>query len=124
MGQLVYVLALNGFDAKHGKFIQYGQSICAFVRKTNRPLPPLHRDRGDIHILGENDFFPVKISSDRGDDNFCGNILCINWDNPNEFFEERAPSAKRRIALFLSSAFPREIRPWLGDFFLRAARIM
>ena len=40
VGQLMYVLLVNGYDVKNGKFIQYGYNICAFVQKNKIPLPP------------------------------------------------------------------------------------
>ena len=34
LGQLIYILALHGFDARNGMFIHYGYSLCAFVQKS------------------------------------------------------------------------------------------
>jgi SAM-dependent methyltransferase len=31
VGQLMYVLALNGFDVSRGNFIEYGYNVCGFV---------------------------------------------------------------------------------------------
>ena len=61
LGRLMYVLAINGFDAKNGQFIHYGQSLCAYVKKNARPVPPLRYGGGDLRMLAENDFFPGEL---------------------------------------------------------------
>ncbi len=80
MGQLLYTLIVNGFDAKHGKFIKYNYNICGVVGKNDRPLPELRGDHGDIHILNKESFFPLPIKTRDGlNDGFYANIKAINW---------------------------------------------
>ena len=81
IGQLMYVLLLNGFDVKSGNFIQYGYNVCAFVNKSTVQLPKLRGDKGDIHILGKAGLWPLAIETENGlDDGFWGNIPAINWN--------------------------------------------
>lgn len=81
MGQLIYNLLLNGFDVKNGHFITYGYNICAFVSKSNQPLPQLRMDNGDLELL--QDLMPVKLTQ-----NTYAKIESINWFknfNPKEY---------------------------------------
>ena len=81
LGQLMYVLLLNGFSVKDGKFAHYGHNVSAIVKKSNIALPALRGDRGDIHILDDLGFFPLAIISNDGlNDNFFGKFRSINWD--------------------------------------------
>jgi len=81
LGQLMYVLLLNGFRVKDGKFCQYGSNVSAVIKKNNCDLPLLRGDRGDIHILDKEGYLPLPIiSKDKLNDNFFGRIGAINWD--------------------------------------------
>ena len=44
VGQLMYVLMLNGFDVRSGQFIEYGYNVCGFVKRSERALPELRFD--------------------------------------------------------------------------------
>lgn len=90
IGQLVYVLLLNGFNVKNGKFIRYGYSLCAYVQKKDIKLPELRCDRGDVQILDDSGLLPFKIMPrSNGDrDAFNGEIQSINWPGAEELIEE------------------------------------
>lgn len=78
IGQLMYVLILNGFNIKDGMFIEYGYNVCGFVKKNDLVMPPLRYDRGDIHILQEH--FPLPIMEVNGlNDGYSGKLAAINW---------------------------------------------
>jgi SAM-dependent methyltransferase len=80
VGQLMYVLLLNGFDVKHGSFAAAGYNVAAFVGKDTSELPPLRGDRGDIAALNERGLFPFHIVSfDGHNDGFFGNLNSVNW---------------------------------------------
>ena len=119
IGQLMYVLLLNGFDVKHGQFIEYGYNVCAFVQKSCGTLPPLRMDRGDIHIL--HDQFPLPIRSHDGyKDNFFGRIAAVNW--PHEFFKRWPPGSKTaRLARAICRLLPARLRPYLAAKLIRVA---
>lgn len=72
MGQLIYNLLLSGFDVKNGHFITYGYNICAFVQKSNKKLPNLRMDNGDLELL--QDFMPIELKQ-----NSFAKIKSINW---------------------------------------------
>jgi len=81
LGQLMYVLLVNGFDTKEGKFAQYGYNVSGVVKINNCELPPIRGDRGDIHIIDNYGLWPIPIfSSDGLNDNFFGRVRSINWD--------------------------------------------
>lgn len=97
VGQLMYVLLLNGFRVRDGQFLEDGPNVCGIVHKLDRALPPLRGDRGDIHILAKAGHLPAPlvhgwhpppfetcnpdalVSSDEFDDGFHGRIRCIGW---------------------------------------------
>jgi SAM-dependent methyltransferase len=121
IGQLMYVLALNGFDTKHGQFVRYDYNVCAFVRKDERPLPPLRHDFGDLHILDADGRFPVPIeNTDRAVEAFQGDMAALNWPWPALFSESKRAMATRR----LSSLMPRVIRRRLGSLLLRMGSVL
>lgn len=102
IGQLIYVLLLNGFDVKNGKFIKYGYNICGYVQKSNHKLPQLNADKGDICQLSKNNLFPFKIKTqDESNDNFFGDIPAVNWNKNSAIFRKLSPSIKKR--LFMSA---------------------
>lgn len=90
IGQLIYVLLLNGFDVKHGHFIHYGYSICAYVRKANIELPPIRGDRGDIYILDKAGLFPFSLNAEDSviDGWPSRSLKAVNWENAEELLEE------------------------------------
>ncbi|WP_276353602.1 class I SAM-dependent methyltransferase [Cohnella caldifontis] len=80
VGQLIYVLLLNGFDVKTGSFARYNYNVCAIVKKRLTPIPPLRGDYGDLHILNQHDLLPLPIVTPNGINNsFWGDIESINW---------------------------------------------
>ena len=82
IGQLMYVLLVNGFDVKNGSFLHVGYNVAAFVRKNPSPLPPLRGDRGDIATLNQHNLFPFSIETADGfNDGFHGAIGSINWEH-------------------------------------------
>lgn len=113
LGQLVYVLLLNGFNVKQGQFIHYGSSLCAFVSKDEHPLPPLRGDRGDIHILHEAGLFPFTIAEARkSHDAFEGRrIVSVNWDDAEDIIKKHneeifsSYSCLRRIIIYICRLF-------------------
>ena len=72
IGQLMYVLLLNGFDVKNGHFVKHGYNIVAFVRKSARALPILKFDRNDIDRL--KDYWPQPLKQ-----GFEGGLSSLNW---------------------------------------------
>lgn len=89
IGQLLYVLLLNGFDVKHGHFIHYGYSICAYVRKADIKLPPLRGDRGDIYILDKAGLLPFSLNEDNSviDGWSSRSLKAVNWEGAEELLE-------------------------------------
>jgi SAM-dependent methyltransferase len=80
IGQLMYVLALHGFDTRQGHYVHYGYNICAFVRKDMRPLPALRHDFGDLHTLMADGRFPAGIrNEDASVEAFDGELNALNW---------------------------------------------
>lgn len=142
IGQLLLVLLLNGFDVRQGRFIEYGGSVCAFVRKTSTPLPPLRGDRGDIRILADGGFFPLPImhdqpppafvtarnqaalvSSDAFDDGFYGRVAAIGWD-ADDLRRLGSPShlsRRQRLLQPFGKAIPQRIRGKLASILERLA---
>lgn len=103
LGQLIYVLLLNGFDVKNGHFIEYGYSLCAYVQKSDIKLPVLRGDSGDITLLNDAGLFPVPISTEDGkNDGFDGEFMSINWEGAEHLLESRLKdkdaSGQRKIA--------------------------
>ena len=82
VGQLIYVMLLNGFAVNGGKFIEYGWNVCGLVGKNNELLPNLRYDRGDISKLNKAKLFPLPIeNAGYNDDAFTGRIRAVNWYN-------------------------------------------
>lgn len=113
VGQLMYVLLVNGYNVKNGKFIQYGYNICGFVQKNKIPLPPLRGDKGDIYILQKNGYFPLPIKSkDKLDDSYFGNIKSINWDPSSKIIKKMHAKnnvISKKIFSFLISLFSKTL---------------
>jgi len=109
IGQLMYVLLMNGFEVSFGKFIECGYNVAGIVKKTTKKLPPLRMGRGDIDILNQYNFFPVPIVTGDGfNDNYYGKIKAINWD-PASSLLAVTDSRKKAIAKRLSKPFMRLI---------------
>lgn len=72
LGQLMYILLVNGFNIKRGKFIKHKYNICGLVRKSDLKLPALNYNKTDLEKL--KDHFPIRIKHA-----FEGNIERINW---------------------------------------------
>lgn len=87
----MYVLLLNGFDVKEGRFIEYGFSVSAFVKKANITLPKLRGDRGDVDVLNKAGLWPlpIKKQADGLSDGFYGNIKSVNWPNADAVIKNR-----------------------------------
>lgn len=131
IGQLMYVLLINGFDVKNGKFIEYGYSICGVVKRGKQEMPVLRGDRGDIHILTEARLFPVPIQNVNGVcDNFNGNIKALNWDNAEELLDKKkgVPSKRlqfmRKIRSVLEACIGRERSRAIGALLLNEEEIV
>lgn len=102
LGQLIYVLCVNGFDVKNGNFIEYGYSLCAFVKKSRLELPPLRGDRGDIEILSRNGFLPFKVSNQYNNDGYNGGkIIAVNWKHIEIFKQRESNKKNEKLVLIL-----------------------
>lgn len=133
IGQLMYVLLLNGFDVKNGKFIQYGYNVAAFVQKRLEPLPPLRYDQGDINILAAHGLFPAPIiTADGNNDGYFGNLIAVNWDRSfvDKMLEKNAkaviakPSAIIKILNCVLKIIPRKSRVKLSQKVLTLANLI
>jgi hypothetical protein len=118
----MYVLLLNGFEVKNGKFIEYGGNVCAFVQKSNEKLPPLRMDRGDISIL--QDRFPLPIRSRDGtNDGYFARISAMNW--PVEFLDRWPRGSKtERLLRAICNLIPKRACSFLAAKLIRIAHIM
>jgi SAM-dependent methyltransferase len=124
VGQLMYVLLLNGFDVRSGHFIEYGYNVCGFVRRSERLLPELRFDQGDISILSKENYFPVPIRDGNGD-NFYGNIKFVNWPNISDYrISVGTKGIKQSILSVVLSVLPSEIRSRVGYILLRLGRLL
>lgn len=103
----MYVLLINGFDIKHGRFIEYGFSVTAFVSKSMLELPPLRGDRGDIALLNKAELWPLKIlpAADGLADGFYGNLLSVNWPQAKKLLKHRAGKKNMRLSYRITSIF-------------------
>jgi SAM-dependent methyltransferase len=114
LGQLIYVLLLNGFNVKDGKFIHYGYNVCAFVQNSNIKLPPLRRDGGDINTLYKAGLFPEELCFyDITFDGFKGDIQSINWNKKSKL------KRKQKIILAIFKLFHRSIRKKFVNYMKR-----
>lgn len=110
LGQLIYILAINGFDVKNGKFIEYGYSLCAFVQKSNQmpelvTLYPLQELRDKrllpskiIHDLK----YPNKLDLALGYKKdiaigYDGNFKYLNFPNARKLLKDYEKAAKSNI---------------------------
>ncbi|MFN3407381.1 MAG: class I SAM-dependent methyltransferase [Limisphaerales bacterium] len=118
IGQLMYVLTMAGFSAATGHFAKKGYNVCAFVRKEERPLPPLRHDFGDLRALEADGRFPLPIrNADPNLEAFWGDLDAVNWPWVETLDQERiGPNAR-----LLRKLIPASLRPKLGQMFLRLA---
>lgn len=108
IGQLMYVLLLNGFDVKNGNFIKCGYSVCAYVRKEKFDLPPLRGDEGDIQILDEAGLWPWPVNRINGiADKFYGEILALNWQDAEHLIKTNDGNRGRKIIRSVASVMHR-----------------
>jgi SAM-dependent methyltransferase len=131
IGQLMYVLLLNGFDVKQGKFIKYGYNICGFVQKNKKPLPLLRGDKGDINILQTNGFWPSAVmTKDRSNDSFFAEIKAINWETTSPVLQNinNLHTKKTRLLMTIlegfAKLFPEKVRIALGNFFIKSGKLI
>lgn len=110
IGQLLYVLLLNGFDVKPGRFIECGYNVCAFVQKGQTILPPLRGDRGDLYLLDQAGCLPLPLAGEGNQplDSFHGRLKALNWPGAEAILQtHRAiPSTKVRRLLGLTALVP------------------
>jgi SAM-dependent methyltransferase len=121
IGQLMYVLALHGFDTRNGHYARYGYNVCAFVRKDMRPMPALRHDFGDLRTLAADNRFPVPIS--KGDNNveaFFGDLMALNWPW-TDIFPRGGHTLKARL---LHTFVPGWLRPSLGRVLQRISNAL
>jgi len=123
---LMYVLVLNGFDVRNGKFIDYGYNICGFVRRSEKILPELKFDRGDISVLARGGFFPLPIGTgDGAGDNFNGSIKALNWPNISKYRIGTQRSRLRQIAFeLIDRTLPNKTKARVGRFLVRLGRFL
>jgi SAM-dependent methyltransferase len=125
VGQLMYVLLLNGFDVQNGSFINYRYNVCGFVRRTERRLPQLRFDRGDISVLAKEGFFPLPIGDGDGfADKFNGAIKAINWPNVSRYALSAQSNPIRRIVYILVLIIPAPIRFGIGRILLKLGKLL
>lgn len=92
VGQLMYVLAVAGYDAASGHFIKKGYNVVGFVRKTGASLPKLRNDYGDLRALADAGRFPLPIvNDDPRTEAFYGDIEAVNWPWIEAFEPPSAP---------------------------------
>jgi len=123
IGQLMYVLALNGFDTRRGNFVKYGYNVCAFVRKEERPLPALRHDFGDVRALANDGWWPVPLeNADSGREAFNGDLSALNWPWTEIFKGSDSKSSGRGpVGRLLRFIVPRPLKPKLAVVFQRLA---
>lgn len=114
LGQLIYVLLLNGYNVKDGKFIHYGYNVCAFVQSSDLKLPKLRMDGGDINLLYRNGLFPKElVFYDHNMEEYKGDIQSINWKKPLRV------NWKRKIVLIFWNILSIKIRKKIIDIIKR-----
>ena len=128
IGQVMYVLLLNGFDIRHGRFLKYGYNVCAFVQRSATPLPPLRKDRGDILILQQAGLFPAPVETADGfNDGYFGDLIAFNWNREfvlNVVMKHRGDSAFKRLVRRAGRILPLGFRRILSNKLTGAARLL
>lgn len=123
IGQLMYVLLLNGFRITDGLFAEFNYNVCGFVRKDELALPPIRMDRGDIAIMKER--FPVELwrYSNGGCDGYFARLTAVNFSS--EYFERfPADSRSERLVQALCRLVPRSALRYLSRKVVRLGRIL
>jgi ubiquinone/menaquinone biosynthesis C-methylase UbiE len=119
VGQLLVTLLLNGFNVRTGKFLHKEHQVCAFVQRSDTPLPPLRGDSGDTHILYKAGFFPEQLKfADRNFESFEGYLTSLNWDT--DVKQKIYHTKKQKILIFISKLIPKKILRTIV-FYLRIA---
>lgn len=117
IGQLMYVLLLNGFNVKDGQFIKGDYSVCGYVKKSNEKLPALRYDEGDIHILNKADLWPVPVKENNGiADRFYGDILALNWKGAESIINNHTDAKMGKRAI---KRIAKIIHKILGDYYFK-----
>ncbi len=114
IGQLMYVLALNGFDTQQGHFVKYGYNICGFVRRADRPLPLLRHDFGDLLTLAADGRWPLPIANtDPAIEAFDGDLQALNWPWLEIFPPRRIGRGGRLLRWLVPAAWKPKLARWL-----------
>ncbi len=125
IGQLLYVLLVNGFNVKQGQFIEYGYNVCAFVQKSHQELPPLRGDRGDIYLLNQANLLPLSIVSEKDfPDNFYGRIKSLNWPHSESLLVKTSLSYQYRLLYIASFFIPRILKKKMGSMLTVLGKIL
>jgi SAM-dependent methyltransferase len=120
VGQMIYVLLVNGFDVRRGHFIEYGYNVCGFVPNNPVALPPLRSDRGDLYLLNRSALLPVPIQpSNPLADHFSNQVRAVNWPNRNHLARN---DLKSRRLYRLAALVP--FKHFLGRRFFDLGRFM
>ncbi|QDY70410.1 glycosyltransferase [Qingshengfaniella alkalisoli] len=95
VGNLMYVLAVTGFDLRSGRFVRHGYNIFGEVgRGEAPPRSELRFANGDLERLTELGSFPEGFKARQG---FEGNLQSVNWKwhvPPQEIAVPRAALAQ------------------------------
>ena len=119
VGQLMVTLLRNGFNVKTGKFLHKEHQVCAFVQRSDIPLPELRGDSGDTHILYKQGFFPEQLKfADRNFESFEGNLTSVNWDTNVK--QKIYHTKKQNALIYISKLIPKKILRSIV-FYLRIA---
>ncbi len=134
IGQLMYVLLMNGFNVSHGRFIKYNYNVCGFVQKETMQLPVLRYDRGDIAILHNEGFFPLPIiTTNNENDTYFGNLNSVNWDENSAVLNklkhppEISSRIKHLIKFFILALFrllPCKAKVSISRYFMQLGHFM
>jgi len=130
LGQLIYVLLVNGFDVSSGRFANFsGFNVTGFVRKSRRPLPPLRGDRGDIALLDREGFLPPGLIADDGyRDLFYAELRTVNWPAQYRILTPMSrvtPRSAARLAfLACAKAIPARLRIKAVNILVRTALLL
>ena len=85
VGQLMYFLAVGGFDVVNGKFFEYSYNVFGAVRRSELSLPKLRYDSGDFKVLRDAKILPENVFEKSDNLIFPSYIKQYNWDNKFPF---------------------------------------